>query len=156
MLTDHDKDMMMIGRPLTVYPEKPTSSCMADSVVGFPGKARKETMKIDSIWTDSEGHNVLYALRQKYGDLAPRTLVKYAVRELIETERVRRNIERNAHKCKHNTLDYNQMLVADLRKLVRYLVDLCGECSIEECNFPGPVARLTELKEIARKLGALK
>ena len=35
MLTDHDKDMMMIGRPLTVYPEKPTSSCMRDSVVGF-------------------------------------------------------------------------------------------------------------------------
>ena len=34
MLTDHDKDMMMIGRPLTVYPEKPTSSCMVDSIVG--------------------------------------------------------------------------------------------------------------------------
>ena len=48
------------------------------------------------------------------------------------------------------------VLVADLRKLVRYLVDLCGECSVEECNFPDQVARLTELKEIARKLGALK
>ena len=54
------------------------------------------------------------------------------------------------------TLDCNKMLVADLRKLVRYLVELCSECSIEECNFPGPVARLAELKEVARKLGALK
>ena len=52
------------------------------------------------------------------------------------------------------TLGCNQILVADLRKLVRYLIDLCGECVEigDECA----IARLTELKEIARKLGALK
>ena len=56
------------------------------------------------------------------------------------------------------TLDCNQILVADLRKLVRYLVELSGECVSmgEECTFTDPVARLTELKEIAQKLGALK
>ena len=41
MLTDHDKDMMMIGRLLTVYQEKANSSCMVDSVVGCLGDAVK-------------------------------------------------------------------------------------------------------------------
>ena len=56
------------------------------------------------------------------------------------------------------TLDCNQMLVADLRKLVRYLVELCRECvdMTDECAFTDLVARLAELKEVARKLGALK
>ena len=50
------------------------------------------------------------------------------------------------------------VLVADLRKLVRYLVELCGECvdMADECAFTDLVARLVELKEVARKLGALK
>ena len=50
------------------------------------------------------------------------------------------------------------VLVADLRKLVRYLVELCGECVDmgNECAFTDQVARLAELKEIALKLGALK
>ena len=56
------------------------------------------------------------------------------------------------------TLDCNQMLVADLRKLVRYLVELCSECvdMSADCVFTDQVARLAELKEIALKLGALK
>ena len=56
------------------------------------------------------------------------------------------------------TLDCNQMLVADLRKLVRYLVELCGECvdMSADCVFTDQVARLAEFKEIALKLGALK
>ena len=50
------------------------------------------------------------------------------------------------------------VLVADLRKLVRYLVEICSECvdMTDECAFTDPVARLVELKEVARKLGALK
>ncbi len=33
MLTDADKDMMMIGRQLTVYGDKPTSSCTVEGLV---------------------------------------------------------------------------------------------------------------------------
>lgn len=60
-------------------------------------------MKIETIWTEREGQNVLYALRQKFGDLAPRTLAKYAIREVIEMDRVRHNMEHNARKTKPNT-----------------------------------------------------
>ena len=55
-------------------------------------------MKIEMIWTESEWENVEFCLKQKYGDLKPRTLAKYAVRELVEMERVRHNSQRNAQK----------------------------------------------------------
>ena len=56
------------------------------------------------------------------------------------------------------TLDCNQILVADLRKLVRYQVELCDDCvdMADECAYTDLAARLAELKDIARKLGALK
>jgi len=47
-------------------------------------------MKINTVWTDGEGTNVLYALRKKFGNLAPRTLVKYAVRAYVEQARLER------------------------------------------------------------------
>ena len=55
-------------------------------------------MKIETIWTEREGANVIYALQQRYGNLGARTLLKYAVRETVEMGRIRRQIERNAQK----------------------------------------------------------
>jgi len=55
-------------------------------------------VKIETIWTEREGANVIYALQQRYGNLGARTLLKYAVRETVEMGRIRRQIERNAQK----------------------------------------------------------
>ena len=41
-------------------------------------------MKIETIWTQNEGDSVLFTLRRKYGELAPRTLLKKAVRDRVE------------------------------------------------------------------------
>jgi len=51
--------------------------------------------KVVTVWTDCELENVRYALRRKYRDLPDGTLLKYAVRELIEGDRLRRNQEKN-------------------------------------------------------------
>jgi hypothetical protein len=47
-------------------------------------------LKIESIWTQNEGYNVLYALRKRFGDKAPRTLIKWAVRDYVELLRKKR------------------------------------------------------------------
>lgn len=44
-------------------------------------------MKIESIWTNNESYNVLYVLKEKFGDKEPGTLIKYAVREYVESLR---------------------------------------------------------------------
>ena len=52
-------------------------------------------MVIESIWTQNEGSNVLYSLRKKFGDFKPRTLIKKAIREYVENERIKNMSEKN-------------------------------------------------------------
>ena len=45
-------------------------------------------MVIKTVWTINEGTNVLYVLRRLYGDRQDGSLVKEAVRELVELKRL--------------------------------------------------------------------
>ena len=57
-------------------------------------------MKLESVWTENEAQNVKFALRERYGDLAERTLVKYAVRELVEIHRIQKQAKQYAYKAR--------------------------------------------------------
>jgi hypothetical protein len=48
-------------------------------------------MIIKSVFTESEGDNILYVLKKTYGNLKPKTLIKYAIREFVEIKRLERN-----------------------------------------------------------------
>ena len=45
-------------------------------------------MKICTIWTPTEGYNVLQSLRRLYGGKRPEILLKRAVREFVEMKRI--------------------------------------------------------------------
>ncbi len=47
------------------------------------------------IFTSNEYHNVIYALKKKFGNLHPRTLFKYAIREFVESERLKHMADKN-------------------------------------------------------------
>lgn len=48
------------------------------------------------------------------------------------------------------------LLVADLRKLVRYLLEFGNEMARSTSHWVDPLERLDELRAVAEKLGALK
>lgn len=61
-------------------------------------------MKIgNSVFTQNEGGNVLYALRERYGNLSESVLLKYAAREVTELQRqARMNNKEHAQLSSNN------------------------------------------------------
>lgn len=97
-------------------------------------------MKIETIWTESEGANVIHALRRRYGNLTARVVIKLAAREVAELQRQEQQktptntgMQANAQIC--------QMIVEDqLNHLVREKLLTRTQCMSVRDHFVSIVA----------------